>query len=63
MRTFRQIYVAERLLRKNVALLTVIDLMDQATSGVEAALSAPAATLAPVEQEPDDLRVASTDSR
>jgi tetratricopeptide (TPR) repeat protein len=56
MRTFRQIYVAERLLRKNVALLSVIDLMDQATRGVEAALSAPAATLAVQPDEYSDIR-------
>jgi tetratricopeptide (TPR) repeat protein len=56
MRTFRQIYLAEKLLRKNVALLTVIDLMDQATSGVEAALSAPAATLAVQPDEYTDIR-------
>ncbi|HMG73943.1 MAG TPA: TPM domain-containing protein [Pyrinomonadaceae bacterium] len=56
MRTFRQIYVAERFLRKNVTLLTVIDLMDQATSGVEAALSAPAATLAVQPDEYSDIR-------
>jgi len=46
MRTFRQIYVAEKFLSKGVALETVIDLMDLATSGVEAALSVPNATLA-----------------
>ena len=56
MRTFRQIYVAERFLRKGVALSTVIDLMDQATSGVEAALSAPAATLAVQPDEYSDIR-------
>jgi hypothetical protein len=39
MRTYRQVYVAGRLVRKGVALSTVIDLMDQATRGVEAALS------------------------
>ena len=36
MRTYRQVYVADKLVRKGVALSTVIDLMDQATSGVEA---------------------------
>jgi tetratricopeptide (TPR) repeat protein len=56
MRTFRQIYVAERFLKKSVVLLTVIDLMDQATSGVEAALSAPAATLAVQPDEYTDIR-------
>jgi tetratricopeptide (TPR) repeat protein len=56
MRTFRQVYVAERFLQKGVALSSVIDLMDQATSGVEAALSAPAATLAVQPDEYSDLR-------
>lgn len=56
MRTFRQIYVAEKFVRKGVALTAVIDLMDQATSGVEAALSAPAATLAVQPDEYSDIR-------
>jgi tetratricopeptide (TPR) repeat protein len=56
MRTFRQIYVAEKFLKNGVTLLTVIDLMDQATSGVEAALSAPAATLAVQPDEYTDIR-------
>jgi tetratricopeptide (TPR) repeat protein len=56
MRTFRQIYVAEKFLAKGVALSTVIDLMDQATSGVEAALSAPNATLAVQPDEYSDIR-------
>jgi tetratricopeptide (TPR) repeat protein len=56
MRTFRQIYVAEKFLSKGVALETVIDLMDQATSGVEAALSVPNATLAVQPDEYSDIR-------
>jgi tetratricopeptide (TPR) repeat protein len=56
MRTFRQIYVAEKFLSQGVALETVIDLMDQATSGVEAALSVPNATLAVQPDEYSDLR-------
>lgn len=56
MRTFRQIYVAEKFLRKGVALSSVIDLMDEATSGVEAALSVPNATLAVQPDEYSDLR-------
>ncbi len=56
MRTFRQIYVAEKFLQKGVALSSVIDLMDQATSGVEAALSVPNATLAVQPDEYSDLR-------
>jgi tetratricopeptide (TPR) repeat protein len=56
MRTYRQLYVADKFLRKGVALSTVIDLMDQATNGVEVALSAPAATLAVQPDEYSDLR-------
>ena len=56
MRTFRQIYVAEKFLSKGVALGTVIDLMDQATSGVEAALTVPNATLAVQPGEYSDIR-------
>jgi uncharacterized membrane protein YgcG/tetratricopeptide (TPR) repeat protein len=56
MRAFRQIYVAEQFVKKNLALSTVVGLMDQAMSGVEAALSAPAATLAVQPDEYSDLR-------
>jgi tetratricopeptide (TPR) repeat protein len=56
MRTYRQIYVAQKFLNKGVALATVINLMDQATSGVEAALSAPTATLAVQPDEYQDIR-------
>jgi uncharacterized membrane protein YgcG/tetratricopeptide (TPR) repeat protein len=56
MRTFRLIYVAEKFLRKGVALSSVIDLMDQATSGIEAALNAPNATLAIQPDEYSDIR-------
>jgi tetratricopeptide (TPR) repeat protein len=56
MRTFRQIYIAQKFLSKGVALATVINLMDQATSGVEAALSAPTATLAVQPDEYQDIR-------
>lgn len=56
MKTYRQIYVAERLVKKGVALSTVIDLMDQATSGVEAALNVPAATVAVQPAEIGDVR-------
>lgn len=56
MRTYRQIYVADKLLKKRVGFSTVIDLMDQATSGVEAALSAPTATLAVQPEEYSDIR-------
>jgi tetratricopeptide (TPR) repeat protein len=56
MRTYRQLYVAQKFLSRGVALATVIDLMDRATSGVEAALSAPNATLAVQPDEYKDIR-------
>jgi len=58
MRTYRLVYVAGKFLKKEVALSAVIDLMDQATSGVEAALSVPAATIAVQAEELGDLRAA-----
>jgi len=56
MRTYRQVYAAGKLVSKRVALLTAIDLLDQATSGVEVALSEPAATLAVQPDEYTDIR-------
>lgn len=56
MRTYRQIYVAGKLLRKGVALSSVIEMMDQASAGVEAALSVPAATVAVQPEELGDIR-------
>ncbi|HEY8204991.1 MAG TPA: TPM domain-containing protein, partial [Pyrinomonadaceae bacterium] len=56
MRTYRQTYVAGKLLRKGVALASVVDLMDNATSGVEAALNVPAATVAVQAEELADAR-------
>jgi len=56
MKTYRQIYVAEKFIKKGVALSTVVDLMDQATSGVEAALNVPAATVAVQPSEIGDVR-------
>ena len=46
MRTYRQVYVAGKFVKKGVALSSVVELMDQAMTGVEAALNAPAATVA-----------------
>jgi tetratricopeptide (TPR) repeat protein len=46
MRTYRQVYVAGKFLKKGVAYATVVELMDRAATGVEAALNVPAATLA-----------------
>ena len=56
MRTYRQVYVASKLVKKGVALASVLDLMDQAMAGVEAALSAPAATVAVQPEELSDMR-------
>ena len=56
MKTYRQIYVATKFLRKGVALSTVVDLMESATTGVEAALNAPAATVAVQAEELADAR-------
>ena len=56
MRTFRQVYVAGRFLKKGVALATIVDLMDQAMKGVEVALSVPAATIAAQPEELGDVR-------
>jgi tetratricopeptide (TPR) repeat protein len=56
MRTFRQVYVAGRFLKKGVALATIVNLMDQAMTGVEVALSVPAATVAAQPEELGDVR-------
>ena len=56
MRVFRQIYVAGKLINKGVALGNVLELMDAATAGVEAALDVPAATIAAQPAELSDTR-------
>jgi tetratricopeptide (TPR) repeat protein len=56
MRAYRQIYVAQKFLKKNVALSAVTDLMESASAGVEAALDAPAATVAVQAEELADAR-------
>jgi len=56
MRTYRQVYVASKFVKKGVALSSVVELMDQAMTGVEAALSAPAATVAVQPEELGDTR-------
>jgi tetratricopeptide (TPR) repeat protein len=56
MRTYRQVYVAEKFLQKGIAQSTIVELMDQAMTGVEAALSVPTATLAVQPEEFGDLR-------
>jgi tetratricopeptide (TPR) repeat protein len=52
MRTYRQVYAAGRLVKKQIALLTALELMDQAPTGVEAALNVPNATVA---VQPEEL--------
>ncbi|HEX5705477.1 MAG TPA: TPM domain-containing protein [Pyrinomonadaceae bacterium] len=56
MRTYRQVYVASKFLKKGVALSTVLDLMESATTGVEAALNVPGATVAVQAEELADMR-------
>ncbi|HSP61505.1 MAG TPA: TPM domain-containing protein [Pyrinomonadaceae bacterium] len=56
MRTYRQLYLAGKLLKKGVALQSVVELMDKAPTGVEAALSVPAATVAAQAEELGDIR-------
>lgn len=56
MRVYRQIYVANKFLRKGIAFSTVLDLMDSATTGVDAALNVPAATVAVQADELADTR-------
>lgn len=56
MRSFRLVYVAGQFVRKRVALSSVVDLMDNATKSVEAALSVPAATVAVQPEEMSDIR-------
>ncbi|HXI74371.1 MAG TPA: hypothetical protein VNG94_02210, partial [Pyrinomonadaceae bacterium] len=56
MRTYRQVYVAGKFVKKGVALSSVVELMDQAMTGVEVALSAPAATVAVQPEELGDAR-------
>jgi tetratricopeptide (TPR) repeat protein len=56
LRTFRQLYVAEKLLRQNMGLNTVIDIMQTAPDGVEAAIDAPASTMAILADEVREVR-------
>lgn len=59
MRVFRQLYAANVLAQNRVALQTALDLTDAATSGVEAGLTLPFATVATL---PDDVRGIRSDS-
>jgi tetratricopeptide (TPR) repeat protein len=56
MRTFRQVYVAGKLVDKRVALSTAVDVLEQAIRGVEVALSEPVATIAVQADELGDIR-------
>jgi Tfp pilus assembly protein PilF len=56
MRTYRQVYVAGKFLKKGVALSAVVQMMDQASTGVEVALGVPAATVAVQVEELADSR-------
>ncbi|HEX8456190.1 MAG TPA: tetratricopeptide repeat protein [Pyrinomonadaceae bacterium] len=56
MRAFRQLYAANRLLRRGIAFDTVLDLMAAARLNVEAATNAPEATAATTAEELRDAR-------
>ena len=56
MRAFRQLYAASRLLRRGVAFGSVLELMDAARLSVEAAIDAPAATVATTADELREAR-------
>jgi tetratricopeptide (TPR) repeat protein len=56
MRAYRQIHVADKLIRKGMAFSTALDLMDSAITGVEAALNVPSATVAVQPNELSDMR-------
>jgi predicted Zn-dependent protease len=58
MRAFRQLYAANRLLRRGVALQTVLELANAARLNVEAAIDAPEATTATTADELRDTRAA-----
>jgi uncharacterized membrane protein YgcG/tetratricopeptide (TPR) repeat protein len=53
MRAYRQVYVASRLLKRRIAMANVIELSQAAMLGVEAAVDAPAATVA---VQADDMK-------
>jgi tetratricopeptide (TPR) repeat protein len=56
MRTYRQVYVASKFVKKGVAFSNVVELMDQAMAGVDAALNVPGATVAVQAEELADTR-------
>ncbi|HEX8177381.1 MAG TPA: tetratricopeptide repeat protein [Pyrinomonadaceae bacterium] len=57
MRAFRQLYVAERLLRAGVANRAVLDFAEASASGLEAALDAPTANVAVMSDELYSVRL------
>lgn len=56
LRAFRQIYVAERLLRRGAALPVVLEMTEAAAGGVEAALDSPVASVAVLADSLRDIR-------
>ena len=56
MRAYRQIYAANRLLRRDVALPTAYELTEAARTSVDAALDVPGATVAVQAEELRDMR-------
>jgi len=56
MRAYRQVFAAGKLIKKNVALNTALELTEAAIGGVEAALDVPAATVAAQPEELADIR-------
>ena len=56
MRAFRRLYVASRLLEKNIGMQGVLEMMDAVTSDVEPALKAPTVSLAVMADELRDAR-------
>lgn len=56
MRAYRQLYAANRLIRRGVALQTAYELTEAARSGVDAALEVPGATVAVQAEELRDMR-------
>ena len=57
MRTFRELYVAGKLLERGAALSTVVERTDEAMTGVDAAVNAPSASTALLADELRDARL------
>jgi tetratricopeptide (TPR) repeat protein len=56
MKTYRQLYAANRLLKRSTALPTALELVEEAKKGVDSALNVPVATTAVQAEELRDLR-------